>query len=162
MVWVFSDYFEVSWGILVSGLGDTSENPEIIEMKVFGFSHKQIEKLLVLNEAESFYGAFKHIIAKDLPQQMRKNGRRMSNMFSHDFRMVFVMPVCSEIVKTWRSEVFIFTKICFENDLGCFLDYLSRNHRNDGAWGFSHKQIEKLCISFHTCIMKLAKQSYTM
>ena len=30
---------------LVFGLGDTSENPEIIEMMVSGFSHKQIEKL---------------------------------------------------------------------------------------------------------------------
>ena len=31
---------------------DTSRNLEIIEMKVFGFFYKQIEKLLVQNEAE--------------------------------------------------------------------------------------------------------------
>ena len=28
---------------LVLGAGDTSSNPEIIEMRVFGFSHEQIE-----------------------------------------------------------------------------------------------------------------------
>ena len=31
--------------ILVLGPGDTSENPEIIEMRSFGFSRKQIQKL---------------------------------------------------------------------------------------------------------------------
>ena len=35
------------WGGL-----DTSENPEIIELRSFGFSHKQIEKLLDQIEAE--------------------------------------------------------------------------------------------------------------
>ena len=42
--------FEVSWCLqkrkwLVLGLGGTSENPEIKEMRLLGFSHKQIEKL---------------------------------------------------------------------------------------------------------------------
>ena len=32
-------------------LVDTSENPEIIDMRVSGFSYKQIEKLWILNEA---------------------------------------------------------------------------------------------------------------
>ena len=31
---------------------DTSRNPEIMETRGLGFSHKQIEKLLVQNEAE--------------------------------------------------------------------------------------------------------------
>ena len=35
------------WGGL-----DTSKNPEIIEMRVLGFSHEQIEKLLTQNGAE--------------------------------------------------------------------------------------------------------------
>ena len=63
----------IVWGILVTqkikivGLGrkDTFENPEIIEMRVSGFSHNQIEKLLVQSEAE-YYGAFKHIFSINL------------------------------------------------------------------------------------------------
>ena len=31
---------------------DTSETPQIMNMKVFGLSHNKIEKLLVQNEAE--------------------------------------------------------------------------------------------------------------
>ena len=40
--------------IKIVGLGvmDTSENPTIMKMRVFGFSHNEIEKLLVHNEAE--------------------------------------------------------------------------------------------------------------
>ena len=34
------------------GLRDTSQSPEIMNMRVLGFSHKQIEKLLDRNEAE--------------------------------------------------------------------------------------------------------------
>ena len=77
--------------ILVWGLRDTFKDPEIIEMRVLGFSRKQIErlrpvprsphvfsefyvpmagqieKLLVPSEAEEFYGAFKHIFSINLP-----------------------------------------------------------------------------------------------
>ena len=47
---IFLGLFEVSWGlkgliIFVLGLSDTSEKPEIMKMRVCGFSHKQIEKL---------------------------------------------------------------------------------------------------------------------
>ena len=37
---------------LVLGLGDGFKNPEIIEMKIFGHSHKQIGVLLYQIEAE--------------------------------------------------------------------------------------------------------------
>ena len=50
------ELFEISW---VSrdkrnwfGESGTSINPEIMKMMVLGFSHKQIEKLLILNEAD--------------------------------------------------------------------------------------------------------------
>ena len=39
-------------GSTVLGLKDTSGNPEIIEMRRFGLSHKQIEKLQVANGLE--------------------------------------------------------------------------------------------------------------
>ena len=53
----FLESFRVSWClereiIVVLGLMETSRNPEIIEMKVFGLSHNGIEKLLIQNEAE--------------------------------------------------------------------------------------------------------------
>ena len=41
---------EEKW--LVLGLGDGFKNPEIIDMRVLGFSHKQIEKLLIQLGAE--------------------------------------------------------------------------------------------------------------
>ena len=37
---------------LVLGAGDTSRNPEIIEMRGFRVSHEQIEKLIYQIEAE--------------------------------------------------------------------------------------------------------------
>ena len=46
--------------ILVLGLRDMSENPEVIAITIFGLSHNEIEKLLVPNEAEYFHGAFGH------------------------------------------------------------------------------------------------------
>ena len=45
---MFLELFEVSW---VLGLKDTSKNPEIMKMRVLGFSRKQLEKLLAQNEA---------------------------------------------------------------------------------------------------------------
>ena len=47
--------------------GYTSKSVEIIEMKDFGLSHKQVEKWLHQIEAESFPGAFKPIISISLP-----------------------------------------------------------------------------------------------
>ena len=48
--------FLVFLGVLVSplvlGLGDGFKNPEMIEMRSFGFCHKQIEILLYRIEAE--------------------------------------------------------------------------------------------------------------
>ena len=38
--------------VLVWEPGNTSKNPKIIEMRVFGLSHDKIEKLLVQNEPE--------------------------------------------------------------------------------------------------------------
>ena len=54
---------------LVLGAGDTSQNPEIIEMRFFRFSHTQIENLLDQIEAASFPAAFKHIISINLQQK---------------------------------------------------------------------------------------------
>ena len=49
---------------LVLGLRDTFRIPESIDMRVvFGFSHKQVEKILDRIEAEEFPGAFKPIIS---------------------------------------------------------------------------------------------------
>ena len=43
------------------GAKDTSQNPEIMEVRVFGFSHKQIEKLSDQNGPYEFYGCVKPI-----------------------------------------------------------------------------------------------------
>ena len=56
-VWIFLGILGVSRGlprIIINGseLRDTAEHPEIMEMRVLRFSHKQIEKLPVRNEAE--------------------------------------------------------------------------------------------------------------
>ena len=56
--------------IKIVGFGgglDTSQNAEIIEMRVFWFSHEQIGKLSDQIEAEKIPGAFKLIIFIDLP-----------------------------------------------------------------------------------------------
>ena len=40
--------------ILVLGLGDGFKNPEIMEMMLFGFSHRRIEKLLDQIDEKNF------------------------------------------------------------------------------------------------------------
>ena len=43
------------------------QNPEIMKIEFFGFPQKQIEKLEVQIEAETFYGVFEHIFSVHLP-----------------------------------------------------------------------------------------------
>ena len=66
---------------------DTSQSPEIMEMRVFGFSHKQIEKLQVQIEAEWYYEAFKYIFSINLPN---KHGPTIATNAKRPFFLNFV------------------------------------------------------------------------
>ena len=77
----------ICWGVLASqkinNIGCAAQGhvqkSRKHENEGFQFFHNQIEKLLVQNEAEYFYGAFKHIFP-----WIDQNGHIVSNMFSYD------------------------------------------------------------------------------
>ena len=73
MMWAFLCFVKVTWclqrGIDRIGFGShghVRKSPNHAKEELFGFSQNQIEKLLVQNEAESYYGAFGHICSINL------------------------------------------------------------------------------------------------
>ena len=62
------------------GAGDTSKKPEIIDMRVSRFSHKQTEKISYQIEAEEFPGAFKPIISINYNKNCEKKTK--PNLFA--------------------------------------------------------------------------------
>ena len=120
---------------MVLGLGDEFKNPEIIEMRSFGLSHKQIEKL-VQNGPESYYRAYKHcillnwtglttqltleqitLIFKDCQHFVQRFFRDVSEIVQRCFRD------CSEIVQRCFRDFERFFRDCSEMFQRIFRDF---------------------------------------
>ena len=66
---------------MVLGGSDGFKNPEIIQMRSFGLSHKQIDILLYQSEAEQFPGTFKLIIQTDFQKMAQQWPKQMPITF---------------------------------------------------------------------------------
>ena len=93
---MFLDLFKISWCLqkqkrLVLGAVETSNNLEIIEMKVVGFSHQQIEILLNQNGPEIFPRSFKAYYFHTFTIKIAQKNKNVANMCSYECSYDFPM-----------------------------------------------------------------------
>ena len=86
--------------------GTGPKNPEIMKMQAFEFSHNEIEKSVVPNEAESSYGAFSNALSINSQYKCPNNANESLN----DVRplLVFVFH-CFSLCVYW----FVILLDCF-------------------------------------------------